>query len=114
MPRTLDMRADGRDLMLRDEDRIMLEEIFANVADVEEEHRFNAPVFKRWLDDGYPLTAPQRTWLKDVHERVVGTCHYENLVSSGKVKSEKPGKEIRIDVGPKVLRPPQRRKADDC
>jgi hypothetical protein len=61
--------------MLRDEDRRMLEEIFAEVEDDETEIRFNAPVLRSWLERGWPLKPKQLAWLKDVHEKVCGTFH---------------------------------------
>jgi hypothetical protein len=92
------------------DDRYMLTELLATSKKWEEEHdeeetRFRSNVFQSWLDAGKPLSDKQRSWLTDTYERVVGAPRYENLVSSGKVPR---GREVTVNVGPKVLRPPGR------
>jgi hypothetical protein len=86
-----------------DEDRQMLEELLGGPEYDDEETRFNPRPFREMLERGYPLTARQRAWLRDVHERIVGTPHYSD---NSKVPR---GREVQSMVGALPLRPPQRR-----
>ena len=54
------------------------------------------------------LTTRQREFVVAAVERLDLEVEYENLVSSGRVKPT--GKEIAINAGPKVLKPPTRRR----
>jgi hypothetical protein len=59
-----------------------------------------------------PLTSRQREWLAKVEERlgadgeVADADEYLNLISTGQAPR---GREVTINAGPKVLRPPGRR-----
>jgi hypothetical protein len=63
----------------------------------------------------HQLSDKQRAWVTSVHERVVPA--YANLVSRGLVPKGTPTAESRaLDAmlaGPKVLKPPVRRRSDE-
>jgi hypothetical protein len=88
--------------VLFDEDRQLLEELLREAEDDDEETRFNPRPFREMLERGRPLTPKQRAYLQDIHERIVGTPHYQN---NSKVP---PGKPVASMVGPLPKRPPGR------
>jgi hypothetical protein len=78
----------------------------------EAEERFNVKAFENMLQrvsaSGRELTPSQRSWVRDIHEKVFDEPRCENLFSSGKVPR---GREVDT---PEVLRnlplkPPGRR-----
>jgi hypothetical protein len=103
----------------REEDLKMLRDILAASPNEEEELRFNARVFREWLESlearkMYALSTKQRAWLRDSFEKVIGTPQYENLVSRGLVPR---GREVPLPpvLDPRYLpkKPPPRRRNDD-
>jgi len=52
------------------------------------------------------LTDKQRSWAREVGERVGAVIEYENLMSTGRAPR---GREVELMVKDKPLRPPQRK-----
>ena len=86
------------------DDRRMLEELLATVRDMgadsferRADQWFDPSPFRDMLARDRSLTDKQRSWLRSVYEKVVGTPQYENMISSGKAPR---GREVPT---PKVL-----------
>lgn len=86
------------------EDAELLQELLAATEDADEETRFDARAFRSMLNRGRALTDKQRSWVRDTHEKICGGAHYENLISSGKMRPELVEAGRRVPL-PEVLRP---------
>jgi hypothetical protein len=83
---------------LSSEDETMLRECLAARPDEDEERRFNARAFREMLERDFPLSDKQRTWVRNVYEKLFDVPQYENLISSGKAPR---GREVPL---PEVLK----------
>lgn len=93
---------------LDEQDARMLREVLAETPDEDEETRYNARAFRSMLNENRALTPAQKWWVRGVHERIIGTPNYENLISTGRAPR---GREVPT---PPVLqnlpkRPPGRK-----
>jgi hypothetical protein len=90
-------------LHLAPNDERMLREVIDYCPDQEEEEQFYSIAFKEMLERGRALSPKQRSWLQDVHERIIGTPNYQNLVSEGRAPRER---EVELLVKDRPLKPP--------
>lgn len=77
--------------------------------------RFDLTAYEGQQHHQHQLTEKQRLWVKGVHHRIIP--EYANLVSQGLCPKGTPTAESKaLDAmlaGPKVTRPPPRRRDDD-